>query len=110
RRVCLGLLAAWSLQLPADAQRDPEGGQPLLRGRHTLEVVEISAPGWVKYDHPFDVAVTAADDRGIGFLEVAFHDQTFRIPGNGERTLNAVVTFTPRSTRSIGDAIPSTRE
>jgi hypothetical protein len=44
-------------------------------------------------DLPFDVAVTAADDRGIGFVEVAFGDQTDRIPGNGQRTVSGVVTF-----------------
>jgi hypothetical protein len=107
-KIVLAVLLAWSMTQSAGAQRDGQDGDfgpSPLHGSHHLEIVEINAPSWTRMDLPFDVSVTAADNKGIGFIEVRFGTQTFRVPGNGERRASAVVRFQPGTTRLPSDRV-----
>jgi len=100
-RLLVQLFVIGLVTVPLVAQRSDGDGPSPLRGSHHLEVVELNVPTWTRNDLPFNVGVTAADDRGIGFVEVIFGTQVFRIPGNGEKRVNGVVTFRPFGLASV---------
>src|SRR5262245_54927951 len=61
--------------------------------QHNLEIINLNAPSHIEADRRLDVSVTAADARGIGFVEVQFRDEVRRFEAEGQRIVNFATSF-----------------
>src|SRR5262245_14490127 len=78
---------------PSERQDARTAGDKINPEEHNLDIINLNAPTHVETGRRLDVSLTAADARGIGFVEVQFRGEARRFEGGGQKVVNFATSF-----------------